>query len=84
MPIEDDEYDPYANNNDGSESLPDDVAHITSHLRDTLTDDMAVRFIRGRFGHEPPEDPDEFDMVVEELIAEAFDSGCDDWDSFPH
>ena len=84
MPIEDeDEFDLY-DNADEDDSLAPDISDVIEHLRDTLTPDMAARFIRGRFGHEPPDDPEQLEMVIEELIADAFNDGYEDWGRFPY
>ena len=45
---------------------------------------MASRFIRGRFRQEPPDDPEQLEMVIEELVADAYNSGYEDWDRFPY
>ena len=79
----DDEFDLYGDI-DEDDSVDPDVSKIIDHHRDTLTPEMAARFIRGRFGHEPPEDPEQLEVVIEALIADAYNDGWEDWDRFPY
>ena len=85
MPAKDDEFDTdsYLYGDDDDAQLPNDVSDIADLLRETLTDDMAEAFIRSRFQEEVPDDPEQYQMLVEELIAEAFNDGYDSWDDFP-
>lgn len=85
MPIEvdEEEFDLYGDS-DEEEGLPFHVADVVEYLRETLAPDMAERFIRNRFGQEPPDDPDQLEMVIEELIADAYNAGYEDWDEFPY
>jgi hypothetical protein len=82
MPIDDeDDFDLYGD--EPTDELPDDVAAKINHLRDTLTHDMALRIIPNRFGV-TPEDDEELEQLMEELIADAFNDGYDSWDEFPY
>ena len=64
---------------DDESELPDDVQEIVERLRDSLTHDMAIRAFRCRVGEEPSDDA-ELEMFMDELVAEAYNAGYEEWD----
>ncbi|MEM9701578.1 MAG: hypothetical protein AAF907_03950 [Planctomycetota bacterium] len=59
------------------EELRPDVGAAVEHLRETLTDEMALRGFKSAHQREPT--PDELEAFREELVADAYNFGLTDW-----
>ena len=55
-----------------------DLKRAVEHLRETLTNDMAEKAYRCRYGEDP--DDSVLDEFIEELINEHYNAGLDEWD----
>lgn len=65
---------------DDTDELPRDIQSIVEHLRETLTHDMALRAYRCRMDGESPQDDEELEAFMEDLISEAVNDEYDTWD----
>lgn len=77
------DQDDYELFDDDEDAVSEEVSRSVDHLRDTLTHDMAMRIIPNRFGVTPAND-EELEQLMEELIADAYNDGYDNWDDFPY
>ena len=79
MTLEDDEPEQFDFQSAEQEpGLAPEVTSVVQKLKETLTYDMALRAYKCRMDQEVPDD-DELESFMDELVAEAYNNGYDEW-----